>query len=459
MKFSFDIFVTRGLGDNSYLIHSGDEAAVIDPQRDAWRFTDKADELGLGIKYVFETHVHNDYISGAFEIHDKTGAKLAVPAKGEYKFNHKKMNEGDKIKIGDITIQAWHTPGHTYEHTSWLVSEEKNPVAIFTGGSMLVGSAGRTDLLGHHHTENLTRSQFDTVKRIGSLPDDVKVLPTHGGGSFCSASNPSSDRVSTIKLEKSYNQALRCDTVDEFLNKQLEGLLQYPSYYKYMAPQNRAGVKVVGSLELPTRLSESEFDEEFSRARVIDTRTRDKFASAHIDGTLNIELTLSFGTYIGWLLEYNEPMVFIVDNEKEKENIEEITTQLFRIGIDNIKGYISSDDNFFISKAISKYTLTTHESIREQLDRGEAPIFIDVRDPVEWKNTGVLPNTKKVFLADVPSKLRELRDEFGEKQVYAICVSGERAVISTSYLRSLGMNASVIANGGINQFSSYLKHN
>ncbi|MCE7733583.1 MAG: MBL fold metallo-hydrolase [Candidatus Heimdallarchaeota archaeon] len=451
MSIDYSIFVTPGLGDNSYLIKSGDEAAVIDPQRDAWRFITAAEEQNVGIKYVLETHVHNDYITGALEIHDKTGAELAIPADGHYEFQHKPMQEGDSIKIGDLEIKAWATPGHTLEHMSWLVSDQDNiPQAIFTGGSLLVGSAGRTDLLGEDYTDQLTRSQFSTVHRISKLPDSVTVLPTHGGGSFCTASNTSTERITTIGNERMYNQAMLCRSVDDFISTQLTGLLRYPSYYPYMAPMNRAGPKVYGKLELPPQLSESEYDDEIERkTHVIDIRKRADFAKGYLEGSLNVELTPSFGTYIGWILPYNDPILLIVD-EPLQENLVEATTQLFRIGIDNIKGYISTETNFFKSRSTGKFQLSTFKELKDLIDMGQEPMILDVRDPQEWETTGVLPNTKKVFLPEISANLEEMRREYGEGEVYTICVSGERASVSTSLLRTVGIKAKTIYDGGIN---------
>src|SRR5215472_8705857 len=165
-----EVFVTAGLGDNSYLLVSGDEAAVIDPQRDAWRFVQAAQARGAAIRAVLETQVHNDYVSGAHEIRAATGAQIVAPAKGRYEFPHRRADEGDEVMIGDLRVAAMATPGHTYEHISWLVTEAAEPAAVFTGDSLLIGSAGRPDLLGGQHTEELTRAQYATLRRLAALP-------------------------------------------------------------------------------------------------------------------------------------------------------------------------------------------------------------------------------------------------------------------------------------------------
>src|SRR6266540_2185263 len=187
-----EVFVTAGLGDNSYLVSSEGEAAVVDPQRDAWHFLRAADTKGVRIRAVLETHVHNDYVSGAHELRAATGAELVVPAKGRYQFPHRPAADGHEVRIGDLRLVALATPGHTPEHLAWLVyqGDATTPSAVFTGGSLLVGSAGRTDLLGPELAGELTKAQFASIRKLGALPDEVEVLPTHGAGSFCVAAMP-----------------------------------------------------------------------------------------------------------------------------------------------------------------------------------------------------------------------------------------------------------------------------
>ena len=173
------------------------------------------------------------------------------------------------------------------------------------------------------------------------------------------------------------------------------------------------------------------------------------YSNGYLEGSLNIELTPSFGTYIGWILPYNDALILVID-EPTLENLVEAVTQLFRIGIDNIKGYVSSNTNYFMSRSTGKYKVSSFSELKGLIEKGQEPIIIDVRDPYEWETTGVLPNTKKVFLPDIQANLRELKEEFGEKEVYTVCVSGERATVSTSILRSAGIRARTIYDGGIN---------
>ena len=186
-----ELFTTPGLGDTSYLIASDGEAALVDPQRDAWRFLAVAEQRGWRLRHVLETHVHNDYLSGALEARAATGARIAAPALGGYAFDHHGAEEGTTIEVGALRLRAMATPGHTPEHLAWAIHSADGaagapPSGVFTGGSLLVGTAGRTDLLGEDRIAELTKLQAATLRRLAALPPDVQVLPTHGAGSFCS---------------------------------------------------------------------------------------------------------------------------------------------------------------------------------------------------------------------------------------------------------------------------------
>ena len=236
-----EVFVTPGLGDNSYLLVSGDNSVMVDPQRDAWRFLEVARRKNIRVDHVLETHVHNDYVSGAREIAKAAGAEIVAPSAGGYKFTHRAIAEGDELELGAYRIAAWAKPGHTPEHISYLVLDAKSdrPIAIFSGGSLIVQSAGRTDLLGEAHTAALTASQYETVSRIGALPADVQKLPTHGAGSFCAASAPGGMTISTIGAERTSSIVFGPDNVKSFAAQQLSGLQEYPAYYAFMAGINR----------------------------------------------------------------------------------------------------------------------------------------------------------------------------------------------------------------------------
>ena len=278
-------FVTEGLGDSSYLLGSGDEAVVVDPQRDVREVLAAAGSNGWHIRAVLETHVHNDYVSGGHEIRATTGAELCLPAGGGYAFDHRAMADGDDVRVGGLVVSAMATPGHTPEHLAWVVrdQDERAATAVFTGGSLMVGSAGRTDLLGPSETRSLTRKQFDSLARLATLPDDVRILPTHGAGSFCGSTAGDTRRTSTMGAERASNPALAHTDVEAFVAERLSGLLEYPAYYRFMAPINRAGPPLLRDLEPPRALDPTQAERAVAQgARLVDGRDRLAFAAAHI---------------------------------------------------------------------------------------------------------------------------------------------------------------------------------
>ena len=316
-----EVFITEELGDASYLVASDGQAAIVDPQRDAWRFLAVAERRGWRVRHVIETHVHNDYVSGAHEVRAATGAGIVVPARGGYTFDHTPADEGTQVRIGDLTLVARATPGHTPEHLAWEVVGEAAgdgaalsaaPQAVFSGGSLLVGSSGRTDLLGDAKAAELTPAQYRSLLRLAELPDATQVLPTHGAGSFCSAGPVAASRTTTIGAERRANPAFCAPSLAAFESIALGSLGRYPDYYRAMAPLNRAGVPVLGRLPMPAPLDANELSAALAHgARIVDARERTAFAAAHLPGSLNIELSSPLAAYVGWLLPFDSPIALV----------------------------------------------------------------------------------------------------------------------------------------------------
>lgn len=240
-------FVAEALGDASYLVASGGVAAMVDPQRDVRPYLAKARELGAEIRFVFETHVHNDYLSGGREL-AALGAEVVAPAASGLEFPHRPVADGDEVQVGGATLRAVAAPGHTYEHTAYLaVSEAGEIEGAFTGGALLMAAAGRSDLLGPDHSEELTRLQWETAHRLAALlPPSAELMPTHGAGSFCSGSGACQDRRGPLSLELERNPALASPTLEIFRDLHLSSRAPIPDYYAFMAPLNRSGVKSSG---------------------------------------------------------------------------------------------------------------------------------------------------------------------------------------------------------------------
>jgi hydroxyacylglutathione hydrolase len=426
-----EIFNTPGLGDNSYLLRSGDEGVLIDPQRDAWRFLATAGRMGVRIRAVLETHVHNDYVSGAHEVRSATGAELVLPARGGYEFKYRPADEGDEVTVGDTRLVALSTPGHTPEHLAWLAHDASRPEphALFSGGSLLVGSAGRTDLLGAAFTDALTRDQYQTLSRLAKLPDDVVVLPTHGAGSFCVAAMPTTKPTSVIGDERTRNPLLTAADLTSFTVELSGELMAYPSYYAHMAPINRSGADVLGSLPRPPEVSPE--------------------VVAHVRGSLNIELNSGFASYVGWLLPFNAPILLILP-EPADESAADAMTQLIRIGWSHIVGHLPGGIGRWRGYGgdVARYDVVSADELCDAHTRGEHPVVLDVRQELEW-TWGTIPDSHTIFVSDLPGRLDQLpRTE----PVWVICSNGHRAAIAASLLDRAGIPVRLVGNGGVGEW-------
>ncbi len=452
-----ELFVTPGLGDASYLLASGGEAVLVDPQRDAWRFLEVAQRRGWRVRHVIETHVHNDYLSGALETRAATGAEIAASARGGYEFEHRGVDEGDAIEIGGLRLTAWATPGHTPEHLAWIVMDlgrvgeaGEEPIAAFTGGSLLVGSAGRTDLLGAALTDALTRDQQRSLARLAALPDAAQVLPTHGAGSFCSAGPASANRVSTVAAERFANPTFRLAEAapEEFRASALAGLGRYPAYYAHMAGLNRRGPRVLGRLILPPELEPAAFEAAAADGTtIIDARDRRAFAAGHIAGAINIELDSAFAGYVGWLVPFAAPVLLVLP-DGAPEALAEATTELLRIGYDWVRGSLAGGADAWAAsgRALSSYETTTMPELYEARAAGtDDSMLLDVRQPVEWRDDGVIPGSEQIFVADLPARLGELPRD---RPITVFCRSGHRAAMAASILGGAGRDVRLVAKGG-----------
>jgi hydroxyacylglutathione hydrolase len=449
-RVEYEIFITPGLGDNSYLLKSGDEAALIDPQRDAWRFLEAAERMKTRVRYVFETHVHNDYISGACETRTATGADIVAPARGGYAFDVLAAEEGSEFRLGALRIVAIETPGHTPEHIAWLAYEDGDeaPAALFSGGSLMVGSAGRTDLLGEEHADGLTGSQFETMRRLAQLPDSLQVLPTHGAGSFCAASTPSMSRVTTIGEERVRNPALAETDREEFVRQQLSGLMAYPAYYPHMAPINRTGPSILHHQpEVPALMPEDIAGRHSKGAWIIDTRNRIDFARRHIAGSLNIELNSSFGTYVGWLLPFDAPILLVLPDPGEHAMMHDAVMQLARIGFDRVEGYLEGGITAWeeSGRTVQNFGLCDVDDVCHAVINGETPYLLDVRQQLEWE-AGHVPDSQHIFVGELPHRISEVPDD---RTIWIACASGYRATMAGSLLAREGRDVRVMAQSGI----------
>lgn len=443
---------TVGLGNTSHLVAAGRDAVVIDPPRDAWRVMAAAERRGWRITHVLETHVHNDYLSGALELRAALDAEILAPARGGYAFDHRPMDEGDGLELDGLRLTARATPGHTPEHLAWDLSTASDPTdggpeAIATGGSLLVGSAGRTDLLGPDLTERLTGDQFRTLRRLAELDDAVVVLPTHGGGSFCSVGPADGATETTIGRERRVNPLFQIVDRPTFRETLFAGLGPYPTYYREMAPINRAGPVVHGRLPVVPLIGPDAVRGALaSGASLVDARARTAFAAAHIPRSVNIELRDSFASYVGWFLPFGEPLVLVLP-EPVQESLEAAVGHLFRIGYDRILGALDGGVEAWEAAGgpTAAYAVTSGRATRQAMADDRDPILLDVRDPQELREDGHLPDAIEMPMGDLADRLDTLPRD---RPITVLCRSGSRASIAASLLDGAGFEVRLVAAGG-----------
>ncbi len=433
---------TPSLGDRSYIVTDGRTAAVIDPQRDIDRVLEIIEARDLTVSHVFETHNHNDYVTGGLELSRVTGATYVLSAAEELFYDVHGVEDGDELAVGELTIRVMHTPGHTPTHLSYVVTDGQQR-AVFTGGSLLYGSVGRTDLISRAAAEDLTRAQFATARRLAAeLPEDTTVLPTHGFGSFCSSAAADETtsavdpkygvEISTIGEQKQANLALTITDEEEFVARLLGGLDAYPRYYAHMAPRNKVGpgpVDLSPAVEAdPTELARRIHAGEW----VVDLRSRTAYAADHVMGTINVEVGNSFITYLAWIVPWGLSITLVGDTPDE---VADAQRQLVRVGIDRPAAQaVGGVDAFGRGLSRGSYRIEDLETLAKRV-ADDAPIHIlDVRRNDERAGGGIASSIH-IPIHELEHRMGELPDD-GE--IWVHCASGYRASIATSLIARSG---------------------
>lgn len=444
---------TPSLGDRSYVVSDGTHAVVIDPQRDIDRVLDIINRHQLNVTHVFETHVHNDYVTGGYTLANETSATYVLSADDEMFFSFHGARDGDTFSSGNLTITVMHTPGHTPTHLSYLITDGAEQ-AVFTGGSLLYGSVGRTDLISRARAEELTRLQHASAKRLATLADDTTVFPTHGFGSFCSsaAADETMTRtdekygveISTIGEQKQQNIALTTADTDTLVELILGGLDAYPRYYVHMAPRNRIGPgpinldppRSVDATELARRIHDGEW--------VVDMRERRVFAKDHITGTVNVEIGNSFTTYLAWIIPWGTPVTLIGDTE---EDVAEAQRQLVRVGIDRpVAQATGGVEQYGAGLDRSAYDVKTFADYVTQTASGHAITLLDVRRHDE-RQVAAVANSVHIPMHELERRIHELPND---QPVWVHCASGFRASIAASLITRMGREVVLIDDDDTN---------
>ena len=453
---------TPALGDRSYLATDGRAALVVDPQRDIDRVLAAAAQRGVRITHVFETHIHNDYVTGGLALARVTGAAYHVNAADEVTFDRVPVGDGDAIGVGDaMTIRVIATPGHTFTHLSYVLQDSTTgrAAAVFTGGSLLHGSTGRPDLLGAAHRATLAAAQHASAKRLAAeLPDDTPVCPTHGFGSFCAATqataaqntgtqNPGTQNpaiqntaiqntaiqntgaASTIGEEKLVNPVLRL-AEEQYVTELLAGLDAYPAYYAHMGPANAAGPDLIDlsppavadAAQLAARIAAGEW--------VVDLRRRRAFAAGHVAGSLSFEHGSDFTNYLGWLIPWGTALTLLGESPGQ---VAAAQRDLARIGIDRLAGAAAGGPQDWAGgRPLASFPAASFADLIAV--RHHRPVTVlDVRRRLEWAD-GHIDGALHIPLPDLPGRLGEIPPD----EVWVHCRSGYRAVIAASMLQAAG---------------------
>jgi len=442
MSLVFKTIQTEGIAELSYLLGDDDEgtAAIFDPRPDVDVYVEMAREAKVAITHIFETHIHADLVSGSRELCARLeSAKIFVSHEGgaKYEFEHEKVKDGDTFTFGETLVTARHTPGHTPEHLSYLLAEADHPETpwgVLTGDSLFVSSAGRPDLLGADHTEELAEKQFHTLRNFYlKLPDHVMIYPNHGAGSPCGADI--GERLSsTIGYERKFNKFLQFSDVKSFTDYAMRTAPPVPHYYPVMKKLNAKGPQVLGGLPRVPGLPPKAFKQaiENKAGVVVDVRTMLAFGGGHIAGALNIGGTPILSIWAGWMLAPSEPVLLVLENDDE---LDEILRLFIRTGYSKFAGYLVGgmkawDLAGFANDEIGQ--MTVHE-----LNKRAAELqIVDVRSPREWKN-GHVPGARHIFLPELRNRMHEL-DSSKPTAVY--CGSGYRASIATSMMKPRGFD-------------------
>jgi len=410
------------LGNRCHLLHDGRQGVVVDPPRDHRVVERAAEEAGVGIGAVADTHVHNDYISGAPLLARRHGVDHLVSTAEPIATPHVGVRGGDVVEVGDLRLEVLDTPGHTEHHQAFLVGDGRGPAALLSGGSLLHGTVGRTDLVSPDRTADLARAQWSTARRLAELPGATLLLPTHGFGSFCSGGRTGHDDGGTLDDERLVNPALTLDP-DTFVSDLLAGLGPVPSYYQHMAGLNRAGAgDSPGRPAVPVTV-EDVTDAVLAGQWVIDVRGRPQFAEGHVAGSLNVEHGDQFATYVGWLVPWQDDIVLLAD---DPTRLGDAVTDLAGIGIEGVGAHVLEPETLLPA---------SHRRVGWEALCGieHRPVLLDVRRHDEF-DSGAVAGALHVPLHELEDRLPELPP--GEIWVY--CRSGFRAGIAASILQRAG---------------------
>jgi hydroxyacylglutathione hydrolase len=431
----------EGLGNASYLVDLADgRGLVLDPSRDPGPYLHEATRRGLRLDFAVETHLHADFVSGSREL-AADGATVLAPAAAALEFPHRGLGDGDEADLGGLSLRALATPGHTPEHLAFVLADGARPLAVFSGGSLLVGAVARTDLISPDRTDELARALWRSLhQRILVLPDDLGVYPTHGAGSFCSTPVGATP-TTTIGRERAANPLLAAPDEDAFVERLLGGLGSYPRYFLRLRETNRRGPRLYGATPsslapLPPHQVRRLVAE---GAELVDARPIASFAAGHVPGALSIPLRGSFATWLGWLVPDDRPLVVVLDPDQDRD---ELVRQALKVGYERLAGELAGG-----MAAWRAAGLPTARIPLVGLEGVDGRRVLDVRQDAEF-TAGHLPGAAHVELGSLANA-----DELPVGPLAVMCEHGERAMTGASLLQRAGHGDLTVLMGGASDWS------
>jgi hydroxyacylglutathione hydrolase len=428
--------IDEGLGNSAYLVDLGDgRALAVDPCRDLRAMRATAHHHGLQIAFAAETHLHADFLSAARQLGAAGEVEVIASAAGGREFPHRGVYDGAEVDLGGLTLQALGTPGHTPEHMCYLLLDGNRQLGVFTGGSLIVGGAARTDLVSPGRTEELARAQYGSLQRLLSLGDDVAVWPTHGAGSFCSAPG-SGERTSTIRQERTSNPLLQVADEAAFVDALLGSMGSFPPYFLRLAEVNRRGPRIVDGTPQLVSLDVATMASMISAGvPLVDVRPAADFAAGHIPGSVSIPLRATFATWLGWLLDADQPLAFV---RAEDQDPGEIVWQALKIGFEHFLGELAG--------GVAAWAAAGRPLARIRLvgpDQLAGHAVLDVRQDDEFRG-GHVPGALHAELGS----LRDAAPPLPAGAVTVMCSRGERAMTAASLLERRGRADIEVLVGG-----------
>lgn len=432
-------FVDEGLGHSSYVIDLGDgTAAIVDPPRFPTAHEALAKSLGLRLAWTLDTHSHADYVTGSSALAERRGTTFVAPAASHLESPHRPVTDGEHVALAEgVELIALATPGHTPDHHAYVLVEHRRPVALFSGGSLMVGAVGRTDLCGADLAVPLAHKMFGALRRFDRLPDDLAVYPTHGAGSFCSAPG-ASQRTSTLGHERDTNPLFSITDEDKFVEQLVAGFGTFPTYFTRLPELNRRGPTRYDSLPHLAALKPEDVELHLAEGGiVVDARPVASFSAGHIPGSLSNTLRPVFASWLGWLVEHSRALAFVLDAGQDRTDL---VRQCLDVGHEHLVGELVGGIDAWTDsgRPVSRIPLVDPTGMTGQV--------IDVRQANEYAS-GHVPGALNIELGAVEGA------HLTAEQVTVMCGHGERAMTAASILTARGKGDVVVLDGGPDTWS------